>query len=589
MRWRAQPLAFERAGDCGLEIGPCDEESRATGALTAAANVHTGTNGERCEEQAIGDASNGDRVNGDNVTDSLEIGSSMPRGEANVAMAATVEIEARRDIPHNGSPARRHAPPLNGDEANAPGAPQPPRRSAQRSPCAQAPVRAADPRSGAGSDQQQPAEQQGRLRQDAREEVDEERVRSPWNIRGQERQADPSDQREGGARSASGRRGGGRTADRGGRAAGLGERARGGGPKNVYLQALEMYGMGNWGEIAEHVGCKSSMAQLPASPLQCSSLSPPASCPSPPCTHQALEMYGMGNWGEIVEHVGSKSKSQCHDHYLYDYLLSPTGPLHCPDHYLYDYLLWPCGSVPESGPLPVSRDLSHLRTQAETEAAKAAMEEKKAAETDLSCLRTQADTEAATAAMEEQEAAETANLSPTLISLLRAPTLVPLPFSLQDLSRLRTQADTEAAKAAMQEQEAAETVGLASTRNFYLQGSTQGGSGGGGRRDCYPPLTLLTLFSASCVPPVSPPLQNLTRLRTQADTEAAKVTMEEQEAAETANLSPTLISLLRAPAPVPLPLSLSLQDRSRLRTQADTEAAKAAMEEQEAAEITVDL
>ncbi|CAI7901675.1 unnamed protein product [Closterium sp. NIES-54] len=88
-----------------------------------------------------------------------------------------------------------------------------------------------------------------------------------------------------------------------------------------------MYGMGNWGEIAEHVGCKSSMAQLPASPLQCSSLSPPASCPSPPCTHQALEMYGMGNWGEIAEHVGSKSKSQCHDHYLYDYLLSPTGPL----------------------------------------------------------------------------------------------------------------------------------------------------------------------------------------------------------------------------------------------------------------------
>ncbi|CAI7758157.1 unnamed protein product [Closterium sp. NIES-54] len=42
---------------------------------------------------------------------------------------------------------------------------------------------------------------------------------------------------------------------------------------------------------------------------------------------EALEMYGMGNWGEIAEHVGSKSKAQCHDHYLYDYLLSPTGPL----------------------------------------------------------------------------------------------------------------------------------------------------------------------------------------------------------------------------------------------------------------------
>ncbi|CAI6008752.1 unnamed protein product [Closterium sp. NIES-65] len=517
MCWRARPLAFERAGDCGLEIGSRDEESRATGALTAAANVQTGTDGERCEEQAIGDASNGNRVNGDNVTDGLEIGSSMPRGEANVAsvaMAATVEIEVRRDVPHNGSPACRHAPPLNGDEGNAPGAPQPPRRSARRTPCAQAPVRAADPRSGAGSDQQQPAEQQGRSRQDAQEEVDEERVRSPQNIRGQERQVDPLDQREGGARSASGRRGGGRTADRGGRAAGPGERARGGGPENVYLQALEMYGMGNWGEIAEHVGCKSSMAQLPASPLQCSSLSPPASCPSPPCTHQALEMRSV---------------------------TITTCPFEAPQKTT-------CSR-------PVGQDLS--------------------------CLRTQADTEAAKAAMEEQEAAETANLSPTRIFLLRAPNLVPLPFSLQDLSRLRTQADTEAAKAAMQEQEAAET--------------------------------------------------NLTRLRTQADTEAAKVTMEEQEADETANLSPTLISLLRAPVPVPLPLSLSridltcarkhtrkqprrqwrsrrqqrllstsnpphplycrpsciaasLQDLTRLRTQADTEAAKAAMEEQEAAE-----
>ncbi|CAI5485405.1 unnamed protein product [Closterium sp. Naga37s-1] len=69
---------------------------------------------------------------------------------------------------------------------------------------------------------------------------------------------------------------------------------------------------------------------------------------------EALEMYGMGNWGEIAEHVGSKSKTQCHDHYLYDYLLSPTGPL---------------------------PDLSRLRTQADTEAAKAAMEEQEAVET----------------------------------------------------------------------------------------------------------------------------------------------------------------------------------------------------------------
>ncbi|CAI5981516.1 unnamed protein product [Closterium sp. NIES-64] len=128
---------------------------------------------------------------------------------------------------------------------------------------------------------------------------------------------------------------------------------------------------------------------------------------------EALEMYGMGNWGEIAEHVGSKSKTQCHDHYLYDYLLSPTGPLpvsvltergimnskaQCNDHYLYVYLLTP-------QPLP---DLSRLRTEADTEGTKAAMEEQEAAEADLTRLRTQADTEAAKAAMEEQEAAETA-------------------------------------------------------------------------------------------------------------------------------------------------------------------------------------
>ncbi|GJP84318.1 hypothetical protein CLOP_g14378 [Closterium sp. NIES-67] len=69
---------------------------------------------------------------------------------------------------------------------------------------------------------------------------------------------------------------------------------------------------------------------------------------------EALEMYGMGNWAEVAEHVGSKSKAQCHDHYLYDYLLSPCSPL---------------------------PDLACLRTQVDTEAAKAAMEEGEAAET----------------------------------------------------------------------------------------------------------------------------------------------------------------------------------------------------------------
>lgn len=39
-------------------------------------------------------------------------------------------------------------------------------------------------------------------------------------------------------------------------------------------------------------------------------------------------MYGMGNWNEIAEHVGTgKTSQQCHDHYVTDYLLSPCAPV----------------------------------------------------------------------------------------------------------------------------------------------------------------------------------------------------------------------------------------------------------------------
>ena len=42
---------------------------------------------------------------------------------------------------------------------------------------------------------------------------------------------------------------------------------------------------------------------------------------------EAVEMYGLGNWTEVSEHVGTKSKLQCHAHYFETYVNSPTAPL----------------------------------------------------------------------------------------------------------------------------------------------------------------------------------------------------------------------------------------------------------------------
>lgn len=42
---------------------------------------------------------------------------------------------------------------------------------------------------------------------------------------------------------------------------------------------------------------------------------------------QGIEMYGMGNWAEVAEHVGTKSKEQCIDHYTNKYKNSPYFPL----------------------------------------------------------------------------------------------------------------------------------------------------------------------------------------------------------------------------------------------------------------------
>ncbi|KAL2252217.1 UNVERIFIED_CONTAM: Transcriptional adapter ADA2 [Sesamum indicum] len=42
---------------------------------------------------------------------------------------------------------------------------------------------------------------------------------------------------------------------------------------------------------------------------------------------EGIEMYGFGNWNEVAEHVGTKSKSQCIDHYDKIYMKSPCFPL----------------------------------------------------------------------------------------------------------------------------------------------------------------------------------------------------------------------------------------------------------------------
>ncbi|XP_004486337.1 transcriptional adapter ADA2b isoform X2 [Cicer arietinum] len=42
---------------------------------------------------------------------------------------------------------------------------------------------------------------------------------------------------------------------------------------------------------------------------------------------EGIEMYGMGNWAEVAEHVGTKNKEACIEHYRNVYLSSPYFPL----------------------------------------------------------------------------------------------------------------------------------------------------------------------------------------------------------------------------------------------------------------------
>ncbi|XP_021718307.1 transcriptional adapter ADA2-like [Chenopodium quinoa] len=62
------------------------------------------------------------------------------------------------------------------------------------------------------------------------------------------------------------------------------------------------------------------------------SLSFPLICPDWNADEESLllegiEMYGLGNWAEVAEHVGTKSKSECIDHYDNIYMNSPCFPL----------------------------------------------------------------------------------------------------------------------------------------------------------------------------------------------------------------------------------------------------------------------
>ncbi|CAI5532952.1 unnamed protein product [Closterium sp. Naga37s-1] len=183
----------------GQGNGPRDEGSRAVGALQEGANAELGADAQTSGGQAIADEMNGERANDDDASGGHGIGSATPRDEANEATSAN---EPHRDDRRGGSPAYRRELPMSDGEANAPGAPQPLRRSARRTPRAGAPAvtrtcpraeptRAAGPRSGGGSDQRTPAEQQARSRQGVQEEADGEQDRSPRRIRGPERQGNP--------------------------------------------------------------------------------------------------------------------------------------------------------------------------------------------------------------------------------------------------------------------------------------------------------------------------------------------------------------------------------------------------------------
>ncbi|CAI5497394.1 unnamed protein product [Closterium sp. Naga37s-1] len=190
----------------GQGNAPCDKESRAAGVSQEGENVVPRTNIQTHGEQAIADKRSGERENGGGTSGGHGNGSVTPCIKANeetAAIAATAAAGSQRDDRRGGSPAYRRGPPTNDEEANAPGAPQPLRRSARRTPHAQAPPEArirlraepdpdVDPQSADGSHPQTPAEQQVRSRQDVREEADGEQDQPLRRSHGPEHQGSPS-------------------------------------------------------------------------------------------------------------------------------------------------------------------------------------------------------------------------------------------------------------------------------------------------------------------------------------------------------------------------------------------------------------
>ncbi|KAJ5068477.1 transcriptional adapter 2-alpha [Anaeramoeba ignava] len=46
---------------------------------------------------------------------------------------------------------------------------------------------------------------------------------------------------------------------------------------------------------------------------------------------EAIQLYGLGNWFEVSRHVGTKTEDECEDHYVQVYIESPVFPLPHPD------------------------------------------------------------------------------------------------------------------------------------------------------------------------------------------------------------------------------------------------------------------
>ncbi|CAI7800605.1 unnamed protein product [Closterium sp. NIES-53] len=168
-------------------------------------NVEPRTDIHTHGEQANADERSGERENGGDTSGGHGNGSVTPRVEVNevtAVIAATAAAVRQRDDRRGGSPAYRRGPPMNDGEANAPGAPQPLRQSARRTPHAQAPpearirlsaepVPAADPQSADGSHPHTPAEQQVRSRQDLQEEADRKQDQPLRRSHGPEHQGSP--------------------------------------------------------------------------------------------------------------------------------------------------------------------------------------------------------------------------------------------------------------------------------------------------------------------------------------------------------------------------------------------------------------